>query len=394
MDPSLKSALNSLPTPDAPSSDLSKRLSEVIAEKIGANGGRITFDRFMELTLYQPGLGYYSNGLRKFGEQGDFITAPELTPLFGRCIAHQCAEAFEQIQSGSILEFGAGSGRLAADILGELKRLDKLPQRYCIMELSADLRQRQQELLQQEQPDFFDHIEWLEQLPENFSGVIIANEVLDAMPISRFRIDEEGIKEQYVVNNEGGFQPTWDTAHSPGLEDTARTLAERYALPTGYESEINLRAKPWVAELGKMLSKGMALLIDYGYSGHEFYHPQRDKGTLICHYRHRVHSDPFILPGLQDITANVDFTAVAEAGMENGFDSRAYTSQAHFLLGGGLEQLMMETADNSQDQLRRIQAVKQLTMPNEMGERFKVLALGKGLERSPSGFSLHQLPLS
>ena len=395
MDPSLKSALNTLPPPDADADNLSRQLTALIVREMTENNGRITFDRYMELALYQPGLGYYSNGLRKFGEQGDFITAPELTPLFGRCLARQCAEALEQIEGGSILEFGAGSGRLAADILVELADQDQLPQHYCILELSADLRLRQQELLQREQPEFFPRIEWLDQLPDNFRAVIVANEVLDAMPVSRFSIDETGtgVREQFIQWNGESFLPVWDSVSSPGLLDAVNLLIKDYTLPPGYESEINLRAKPWITELGAMLTEGMALLIDYGYNGREYYHPQRDTGTLICHYRHRVHSDPFILPGLQDITANVDFTAVAGAGLDAGFDSHAFTTQTYFLLAGGLEQLMAKSAA-AKEQLRQIQAVKQLTMPNEMGERFKVLSLGKGLEQAPSGFSLHRLPLT
>ena len=393
MDPSLKSALSSLPAPDETSQQLSLQLADAISAEIESKGGRIPFDRFMELALYHPGLGYYSNDLRKFGEQGDFITAPELTPLFGHCIARQCAEALEQLDIGSILEFGAGSGRLAADLLGELERLDRLPERYYILELSAALRQRQQELLQQELPSIFERIEWLDQLPESFSGVVVANEVLDAMPVSRILIDESGIKEQYVALSDQGFYATWDAIFTPELQPVAETLQNRYSLPIPYETEINLRATSWISELSSILSGGMVLLIDYGYSGHEFYHPQRNTGTLICHYRHRTHGDPLFLPGLQDITANVDFTAVAEAALAAGFDSHAFTPQAYFLLAGGLEQLLMELELSGKEQLQQIQAIKRLTLPNEMGERFKVLALGKGLKQQPSGFSLHQLPL-
>ncbi|MBU0500782.1 MAG: SAM-dependent methyltransferase [Gammaproteobacteria bacterium] len=363
---------------------------------MAGNGNRLPFDRFMELALYAPGLGYYSNGLRKFGEAGDFVTAPEISPLFGRCIAGQCLEVMAQTGECDILEFGAGSGRLAADMLAELERLGHLPRHYFILELSADLRQRQRALLATELPHLARRVQWLDRLPARFRGILIANEVLDAMPVQRFRIGAGGVQEQFVGWESERLQPFWDEPQTQDLAQSLAALAERYALPPGYASEINLRARAWIGELADCLERGLVLLIDYGYSGREFYHPQRDCGTLICHYRHRVHSDPFIHPGLQDITANVDFTAIAEAGEAAGLECITFTSQAWFLIGGGLEGLLTQLPGFEQDpqrHLSQLQAIKRLTLPSEMGERFKVLGLTRGLKEPPSGLAFHSQPL-
>lgn len=393
----LESSLGTLPSPDSDARAVSAALLERILEEMARHAGLLPFDRYMELALYAPGLGYYSNDLRKFGEGGDFITAPELSPLFGGCIANQCLEVLHRLGGGDILEFGAGSGRLAADILTGLDRLGHLPHRYVILELSAGLRQRQQELLGREVPHLAGRIEWLDRLPEQFRGVVIANEVLDAMPVHRFRVGDDGIQEQFVRWDGDRLATDWGKPHSHLLDRVAGVLIERYRLPAGYESEANLRATSWINELARCLDCGLVLLIDYGYNGREFYHPQRDRGTLICHYRHRVHSDPLTLPGLQDITANVDFTAIAEAGLASGFDQVAFTSQAWFLMGSGLEQQLAELpgfADDPRAHMRHLQAVKRLTLPNEMGERFKVLGLAKGIGTLSSGLVFHNLPLS
>lgn len=387
--------IDALPTAEPEAFELSQRLTERIRHEIARHQGWLPFDRFMELALYSPGLGYYSNALRKFGEAGDFVTAPELTPLFGRCLARQCAEVLNALGTGDILEFGAGSGRLAADLLAELARLGRLPGRYLILELSAPLRARQQALLRQELPGLMGLVQWLDRLPEPFCGLVLANEVLDAMPVDRFRLGAEGIEEQFITTGDEGLVLCWGPARSPGLAAAVQALARRHGLTAGYSSEINRRGVPWIEAVAGCMRQGLALLLDYGYSGREFYHPQRDQGTLLCHYRHRVHGDPLWLPGLQDITASVDFTALAEAALAAGFDSHAYTSQAHFLLANGLDALLAET-DSEHDprqRLRALQAVKRLTLPNEMGERFKVLGLGKGIGRLPRGFALHGLPL-
>ncbi|MBF0255437.1 MAG: SAM-dependent methyltransferase, partial [Gammaproteobacteria bacterium] len=379
-----ESLLAQLPVPSGEELELSRELLQLMASE--ADVGLLPFDRFMQLALYAPGLGYYANGLQKFGAGGDFITAPEISPLFGRCLGRQLAEVLAQLGGGDVLEFGAGSGRLAVDLLAELARLQQLPRRYAILELSAPLRARQQALLREALPELYPRIEWLERLPEAFRGVMLANEVVDAMPVSRFRLQGQGDLEQFVDLRQDPPQLCWRPIQSPGLADRLGDLRARYGLSEGYESELNLRAAPWLSALGQSLETGLLLLIDYGYSGAEFYHLQRHQGTLICHYRQRVHQDPLLWPGLQDITANVDFTALAEAASLAGFDSQAFTSQAYFLLGNGIEQLI-EPAESRQ-RLHDLQAVKRLTLPNEMGERFKVLGLGKGLDQRPRGFGL------
>ncbi|MEO5343432.1 MAG: SAM-dependent methyltransferase [Gammaproteobacteria bacterium SHHR-1] len=390
--------LTQLPPPEPEALALSRQLLGQIRQAAGADG-LLPFDRFMELALYAPGLGYYANGLETFGAAGDFITAPELSPLFGRCLARQTAEVLEAMGGGDVLEFGAGSGRLALDLLAELDRLGQLPRRYCILELSARLRAQQQALLGRQRPDLYPRLNWLERLPEGFCGVMLANEVVDAMPVSRFCLPPPTPAaapmppplEQFVDLRRDAPQLCWRPLTSPGLAEPLTHLTRRYRLAAGYESEINLRAGAWLEALGQSLRRGLLLIIDYGYNGQEFYHPQRRQGSLICHYRHRAHDDPLLWPGLQDISANVDFSALAEAASAAGFDSQAFTSQAYFLLANGIQQLI-EPADGPR-RVVDLQAVKQLTLPNEMGERFKVLGLGKGLDRLPQGFALRSYAL-
>ena len=377
-----------LPAPSSEAQAHSERMAELIHGEIVADGGRIGFDRFMELALYAPGLGYYSAGSRKFGEAGDFITAPELSTLFSRCLARQCAEVLAVISGGAILEFGAGSGRMAADILAELATIECLPAHYYILELSAELRARQQETIREKVPQLAERVVWLDGLPDaGFRGVVLANEVLDAMPVHRFRVRNGELLELYVVQEGESF-----VLHEgePG-EEFAVALArlqQQTELAEGYESEINLRAEDWVRSLSDFLDQGVALLIDYGFPRGEYYHPQRSHGTLMCHYRHRAHDDALILVGLQDITAHVDFTAVAEAAVEAGLSVRGYTSQANFLLANGLTGLLNEVQEDVKQQLTLAAQVKRLTMPGEMGELFKVMALSRGWERPLQGFAL------
>lgn len=377
-----------LPTPSAAALAHSERLAELIRKEIATAGGRVGFDRFMELALYAPGLGYYSAGSRKFGEAGDFITAPELSTLFSRCLARQCAEVLAVINDGAILEFGAGSGVMAADILAELAALESLPTCYYILELSAELRIRQQETLREKVPDLAARVVWLDGLPEaGFRGVVLANEVLDAMPVHRFRIRNGAPLELYVVQEGEGFTLQ---EGEPG-EELAASLAKllrQTDLAEGYESEMNLRAEDWVRSLADFLDQGVALLIDYGFPRSEFYHPQRNRGTLMCHFRHRAHDDALVVVGLQDITAHVDFTAVAEAAAEAGLSVRGYTSQANFLIANGLTGLLSEAQKDVREHLTLAAQVKRLTMPGEMGELFKVMALSRGWDRPLQGFSL------
>ena len=366
----------------------SELLSTYIRQEMEQAGGRLAFDRFMELCLYAPGLGYYVAGARKFGEEGDFVTAPEISSLFGFCLARQCAQVLEEIGSGELFEFGAGTGAMAADILAELEQLDCLPERYLILELSPELKSRQQDTLQQRVPGLAHKVQWLDQLPDpGFKGVVLANEVLDAMPVQRFRIESGQILEQFVVWEDGRFGSFWDVPVTHGLTEEVEALG--LEPDDGFESELNLRANSWVQELGALVDAGAVILVDYGHSGTEYYHPQRSEGTLMCHYRHRAHTEPLFLPGLQDITAHVDFSAIAEAGLKAGFDVAGYSTQAYFLMGCGLESMLIGSDPNDVDaHMGLVQEIKRLTLPTEMGERFKVLGLSKKLQQPMMGFCM------
>lgn len=381
-----------LPAPSAEAEVHSEQLCDRIRAEMDAVGGAIPFARFMDLALYAPGLGYYSAGSRKFGADGDFVTAPEISSLFSHCIARQCAEILEELGGGSIMEFGAGSGIMAADLLKALETSAHLPDSYCIVELSAELQARQRETLALRVPHLVERVRWLDALPQSFRGIVLANELIDAMPVHRFQLTQEGFVEAYVCSNDDTFtwlpQPLGEGELLAAVE-TARADLEGSPWALGYTSEINLAGAAWVRSLGDVLERGAALIIDYGFPRREFYHPDRRRGTLVCHYRHRVHDDPLILVGLQDITAHVDFTALADAALESGFSVAGYTTQAHFLLGCGLLQLTERfSADDERRRLPLAQQVKRLTLPNEMGELFKAIALTKNVERPLTGFSL------
>ena len=375
-----------LPEPSADARAASEALSAIIAAEIAARGGWMPFARYMELALYAPGLGYYSGGSRKFGAEGDFLTAPELTPLYGQALARQVAQILA-VSSPLVMEAGAGSGRLAADLLLALDALGCAPEHYRILELSGELRARQQATLNERAPQFAGRVEWLDELPERFSGCLIGNEVLDAMPTHGLRWSEEAQPEVFErgVSVEQG---RLTIAERPA---TAALLATAKAMPVTapYRSEISLAARAWVSELARRLERGAMLLIDYGLPRHELYHPQRDGGTLRCHYRHRVHEDPLWFPGLSDITSHVDFTTVAEAGFEAGLDVLGYTSQANFLINCGIGELLgPEVGDGgTATDLRSRGAVNVLISPNEMGELFKVIALGRGVPEPLLGFA-------
>ena len=375
-----------LPEPPADARASSDALTRIIAAEIAAGGGWMSFARYMELALYAPGMGYYSGGSRKFGGHdvgGDFITAPELTPLYGQALARQVAQVVSA-SSPRVMEAGAGSGRLAADLLPALDALGCAPERYQILELSGELRARQQATLAERAPQFASRVEWLDELPEHFSGCLIGNEVLDAMPAHRVRwADDEAsprVFEQGVAVDAGRLV----AAERPA---SAALLTAAKALPVmaPYRGEIGLAARAWVSELARRMDKGALLLIDYGLPRHELYHAQRDGGTLRCHYRHRVHDDPFWLPGLCDITAHVDFTAVAEAGFDAGLEVLGYTSQASFLFNCGIGELL--DRETGAGELRARGAVNVLVSPNEMGELFKVIALGRGMPTPLTGFA-------
>ncbi len=380
-----------LPRPDDAAAEHSARLLQLIRDEISASGGRINFARFMALALYAPGLGYYVAGARKFGESGDFVTAPEISPLFSRALARQVKAVLESLGQADVLEAGAGLGSMARDVLLELEAQDALPGNYFIIELSPDLRQRQRETIEAGAPHLLDRVIWLDALPQRgFRGVVLGNEVLDAMPVHVVQMSDKGLVERYVVATESGLD--WQTGE---LSDVA--LAQRFerlqaelgdeVFCEGYTTEINLAADAWVASLSDMLEAGLILLIDYGFPQSEYYFEERTGGTLMCHYRHRSHPDPLILVGLQDITAHVDFTAVAHAGANAGLEVSGYTAQAQFLLGNGLTELaQLQPEGDIRQHMDVTQQIKKLTMPSEMGELFKVIALGREVDIPLMGF--------
>lgn len=378
--------MNTLPIPDPDAQAHSQRLKQLVEKEIAVAGGWIPFSRLMELVLYAPGLGYYSAGARKFGSAGDFVTAPEMTGLFGQALARQLAQIMK-CSAPFILEVGAGSGRLAADVLLALEAAEALPERYFILDLSADLRQRQRETIAVEVPHLLSRVEWLDALPAHFSGVVLGNELLDAMPADIVAWRENGIFERGVaLNDEGCF--TWiERPAGSALLVAAQEIGDECNLPPGFESEISLAARAWAAEWGHRLQTGVLLLIDYGFPRREFYHQQRGRGTLMCHYRHLAHPDPFFWPGLQDVTAHVDFTSIIAAAHGNGLDLLGYTSQGQFLLNSGILERLAELPNASADYIRAAGAVNKLLMPHEMGELFKVIAIGRGVDEALCGFT-------
>jgi len=377
-----------LPTPSPEAAQHSARLCELIRRDIAEQGGWITFARYMELALYAPGLGYYTAGAHKFGAAGDFVTAPELSPLFGRTLARQAAEIMAS-SAPHVLELGAGSGKLAADLLDELERVGNLPDSYAILEVSADLRARQQALLRARLPHLLERVRWLDALPEKFSGAIIANEVLDALPVHLVHWRDSTLTERGVTVSDNGFGANNFIWQEHAIGDAALLhAAQQIKVPDDYVGEICLAARGLVNSLAGCLEQGVLLFIDYGFGAREFYHPQRSSGTLMCHYRHHAHDDPFFLPGLQDITAHVNFTDVAECGIDAGLELLGYTSQAFFLLNCGITELMRDTSpENLRDYLPLSAQLQKLTSPAEMGELFKAMALGKGMAGPLCGFA-------
>jgi len=339
----------------------------------------------MQRALYEPGLGYYSAGKHKFGEGGDFVTAPELGSAFAFCIAEQCHQVLATLPGGKIFEAGAGQGQLAVDILLELEQRQALPEQYLILELSQGLRAIQKETFESRAPHLLNRVEWIDNFPSAFVGVMLGNELLDAMPVELFEVQDTGLTRMDVSCAEDRLQ----LVPGPPLTSPAAQRFQDMALPTGYRSEINLQAEAWIASAAQCLSRGILLLIDYGFPRDEYYHPQRNAGTLMCHYRHHAHVDPLILVGLQDITAHVDFTAMAEAALESGLDVLGYTSQGAFLMASGLEKLVAGSdTSNSRVHLQLTAQIKKLTNPSEMGELFKVIAFGKEFEEPLKGFML------
>ena len=403
----------------------SRAVTALICERIRAAGGWMSFEQFMELALYAPGLGYYSAGSVKLGPGGDFMTAPEVSDLFSRCVGRQCAQVLGE--AGEILELGAGTGRMAEVILQSLAAGGKLPARYAILEVSADLAERQRERLGKLPPAVRERVVWLDRLPERpIDGVILANEVLDALPCRRFILRESVVRELGVAVAGGtpgagalaarralpdaAAPAAKGAAHSQAISDGGITLIEREVvpdpelvnacatlmdelpapLPEGYASEICLRVAPWIAGVGACLGRGLMLMFDYGLPRAHYYHPQRTAGTLRCHFRQRVHDDPYINLGVQDITAWVDFTRVAEAAVASGLDVAGFCTQAAFLLATGVEQLVAEATDTVRH-ARLAGEARRLLLPGEMGEAFKVMALTRQCDVPLEGFALQDM---
>jgi SAM-dependent MidA family methyltransferase len=369
-----------------------ERVLANLREQIALAGGALDFAEFMRLALYAPDLGYYAAGMAKFGAAGDFVTAPEVSPLFARALARQVAEVLVGLGQGEVLEFGAGSGAMAVELLLELERLGALPARYLILEVSASLRVVQQERLSHDAPHLLTRVVWLDAWPQDFVGVMLGNEVLDALPVRVLEITPEA-PVRLAVKVEGGAL-AWMPI--PASEADLRLVAELEAVrdapfSAGYRVEFHPELPGWIAGVAQALKCGVVLLFDYGATARELYAAERWMGTLRCHLRHYAHDDPLLYPGLQDITAWVDFSRVAACAQASGLDVLGYTMQAHFLLGCGMAQVYEQAfaeAEREVDQLRLAQGFKTLMMPGEMGERFKVIALGRGVVAPLSGFAM------
>ena len=367
-----------------------ERVGQTLRERIVAAGGWLPFDQYMQIALYEPGLGYYSAGARKLGVDGDFTTAPEISPLFGACLAVHCDEVLTALGGGDVLEIGAGTGKLACDLLLDLDARQRLPQRYRILEVSADLRERQRERVATLPARVSRIVEWLDAPPtQPWQGAVLANEVLDALPVQRFRFrNPAGAEALGVSIGAGGFE--WATR--PADETLTKEIDRiREALswhwPDPYESELCLMLQPWLLEVTANLQRGVALFIDYGLTRREYFHPDRSQGTLRCHYRHQAHDDPFAHPGLEDITAWVDFTRVAEAADAANLSVIGYATQAAMLLGLGIE-AAVQNAPDEPTRIRRASEARQLLLPTEMGETFKAIALGRDFPERNAGASL------
>lgn len=381
----------SLPAPEPESRQHSEQVAAYIREQIAAAGGQISFAEYMHHCLYAPGLGYYAAGTTKFGAAGDFVTAPEISPVFGNVVARQCAELLPRIASSAILEIGAGSGRLAVDMLRTLADLGSLPENgYQILEVSPDLRERQEQTIQREIPELARLVTWLDQLPGDFCGIVVANEVLDAMPVERFVRRESGVKQVCVAASGDSF--TLVERHAAGVLPAAVERIEEsigQALAPGYASEVCLAAPHWIADVARAVRQGFVFLFDYGIGRREYYAPERSGGWLRCHFRHHVHDDPLTLPGIQDLTSWVDFTNVAEAAVDAGLEVAGFVAQTQFLIGGGLDRVLADFAELPTDaQLKLSAEIKLLTLPAEMGENFKCLGLSRGELEPPGGFAL------
>ncbi len=389
-----------LPPPHPDANALSQRLLARIQVELSANRGWLSFDHFQALCLYEPGLGYYSGPTFKFGSSGDFTTAPEMSPLFGRTLALEIQRVLGSLPGESqtrsdVIELGAGSGKLAVDILRELDLRGALPSRYLILELSADLAARQKQAILAAHPHLISRVKWLSEMPNEIVGCVIANEVLDAVPVRLIHINDGQFLERGVALGADGELTFADRGQSDG--DFIAIAKQRLAHVNNagsYITEISQAAEALVSTVAERLKHGAAIWIDYGFSAREFYHPQRNTGTLMCHYRHFAHPDPFFYPGLQDITTHVDFTAIAAAAEQGGAEVCGYTTQANFLLNAGLTRLLDaqissgELTPGTPAYMSAVSTMQRLVSPSEMGELFKVIAFTKGLQNHPmNGFS-------
>jgi len=395
--------VNELPVPDKDAALHSEKVRQCLFDKI-TDKGSISFTEFMQTVLYEPGLGYYSAGSTKLGAEGDFITAPEISSLFSQSIAQSILPALDTIDECCILEVGAGSGKMAADILLHLSQLNKLPEKYYILELSADLRLRQQQYIKQTVAELYERVEWLDSIPDNLNAVVVANELLDAMPVVRFKKEKQGVSTEHVIIEDGEFRSSYslnsdnnDSSYQRICQRLQKVESENTKFNLGFKSEINFNAEDWLKSISEKLNSGVILLIDYGYPQHEYYHEQRNNGTLTCFYRHRHHDNPFLYPGLQDLTAHVDFTALADCAIESGMNVIGYTTQSNFLFGAGIAQLAEEKAvmfieqDKIVEQIELTNKIKKLTMPYEMGEIIKVIGFSKNCHVSLDAFHFNDM---
>ncbi|MDP3777341.1 class I SAM-dependent methyltransferase [Methylotenera sp.] len=379
--------MSSLPIPNADAQAHSQQLALLIQDRISQYGGWLSFADFMQMVLYTPSLGYYSGGAKKFGVGGDFVTAPEISPLFAQAVANQVAQVLVETQ-GDVLELGAGSGKLAVDLLLSLQALNQLPSHYYILEVSAYLRQVQLETMQKSLPEaLFERVVWLDTLPADFVGVMLGNEVLDAVPVNL--VYKPAPADSQVLYERGvSFNGNFYWQDQPLTSGEIFDLANANELPDDYLTEISPAAIGLISSLGSSLKHGAIMMVDYGFSAREYYHPQRNLGTLMCHYQHYAHVDPLIYVGLQDITAHVDFTSVADAGEHSGLELMGFCSQAQFLMNCGILEIMSQVSPQDMARYAPLAAAAQkLLSPAEMGDLFKVIALGKGLNQALIGFS-------
>lgn len=381
-----------LPVPDPIAQQHSDKLLQLIFQTIEDHHGWLSFAKFMQMALYQPGLGYYSNGLSKIGKAGDFITAPEISPLFSKALGNHIADVLKQIPEADCLEFGAGSGQMAVDLLLYLAEIDRLPKHYYIIEASAHLREIQRQKINDQLSDIQNLVVWLDQLPAEFNGVIIANEVCDAMPVHRVQFEKDQLLELGVCVHNGKLEWQAQTVSDSELKACCEEIQSQLEL-LPYQTEIALQAPAWLSTIANLLNQGAIYLIDYGYEAKDYFHPLRHDGMLRCHYRHQAHNDPLTLVGLQDITAHVDFTALAEAAFTEGLQVEGYQKQSDFLLAGDILGLSELAVKDAFEQMQQSAALKRLLLPEQMGELFKVLSLSKDvtLLRSKPGDLRHRL---